>query len=396
MDIIAAAETMAKGQPRVEALLAGLLASGRLPQALIFAGPEGSGKELMAMRLAAALECEALGPEAGGAEERGGKNRAPGPGAANAGERGGEARAGAPCGVCPSCVKARNLEHPDIHLVYPVPPAEWEKDARELLESRRKDFYATGEFGRRARSVGIGLVRSIIEALSKHPFEGRRSVVLIFEAHLATTEAQNALLRLLEEPPPPAVIILVTELSDRLLPTILSRCYEIRFESLGEEAVAGFLERFYSVEREEARRIAVLARGNLRRGIRFLDERFLNLTRDASAAMKLVLDGKERELAGEAEALAREYGGREEAGELLEEAAIIVSLLIRNREGLATEAERRLLERTLDAERLAAASRRDLPGDMRKISRSMESLRRNADVELTLSQLLLDLAGKWY
>ena len=63
--------------------------------------------------------------------------------------------------------------------------------------------------------------RGRLSALAKHPFEGRRSVVVVFEAHLATTEAQNALLKILEEPTASAVIVLVTEYPDRLLPTIL-------------------------------------------------------------------------------------------------------------------------------------------------------------------------------
>ena len=77
MDILAAAETIARAQPRVGPLLEGLAASGKLPPSLIFAGPEGSGKELMAVRLAALLNCEGSG---------GGKSCGPG-------------------GRCPACSK---------------------------------------------------------------------------------------------------------------------------------------------------------------------------------------------------------------------------------------------------------------------------------------------------
>jgi len=387
IDILAASEAIAKAQPRVASLLAGLVGSGRLPQSIILAGPEGSGKELMAMRLAAMLNCDAGAASAGAAASGAG------------GSGGGSGEAAVPGGLgddrCPACAKVRTLEYPDLHLIYAVPHAEWERDLREIIESRRKDFFASGEFGGRARSIGIDLVRRVIEALSKRPFEGRRSVVVLFEAHLATTEAQNALLRLLEEPPSSATIILVTEFPDRLLPTILSRCSETRFESLSDAAVADFLVQFYSVERGEARRLAVLAQGNLRRGIHLLEERFINLSKDAAAVVRLVLDGKAKELLGEAEGLAGTYG-REEVGELLEEATIMFSLLVRSREGQVTDAERDFLEKTLGSGRLSAAAKRDLPGDMRKISGSIENLRRNVDVELTLSQLLLDLTGEWY
>jgi DNA polymerase-3 subunit delta' len=388
IDILAAAEAIAKVQGRAAPLLENLVSSGKLPPSLIFAGPEGSGKELMAVRLAARLNCEG-----GGAD---GPAAADGIGGETRGEKMGAWRHS--CGIahrCPACSKVRNLEHPDVHVIYPVPHGEMEKELPAVLESRREDFFASGEFGNRARSIGIDLVRRVIEILSKQPFEGRRTVVAFFEAHLATVEAQNALLKLLEEPPPSAAIMLVTEFPDRFLPTILSRCYEIRFDPLPPDAIAGFLAEFYSVENEEARRLAALAQGNLRRAIKLLEERFLALWKDSAAAVRLVIDGKAKELLGEAEGLGMRYT-REEAGELLEEAAIMLGLMLRHRDGRLGEAERKVLEETLGKERLSAAASMDLVAGIKKILYSIESLRRNADVELTLSQLLLDLTGKWY
>jgi DNA polymerase-3 subunit delta' len=341
-------------------VLEGLVASGKLPSSLIFSGPEGSGKELLAVSLAARLNCEGLG-------------------------------SGAACGGagrCSACAKVRTLEHPDVHFIYAVPHGEMEEELPKVVESRREDFFNYGEFGTRARSIGIDMVRHVIGLLSKHPFEGKRTVVALLEAHLATAEAQNALLKLLEEPPASAVIVLVTDFPDRLLPTVLSRCSEIRFDPLEAGAIARFLEEFYSVE-------GVEARGNLRRGIKLLDEQFLALWRDAAGVARLVIDGKGKELLAEAEALSMRYT-REEAAELLEELTGLFALFIRHRDGRLGELEREALGESLGSERLAAASGRELAGDIRKITSSMESLRRNADVELTLSQLLLDLTGAWY
>lgn len=368
IDILAAAESIARAQTRVWPLLDGLAASGKLPPSLIFAGPEGSGKELVALALAARLNCEAAG-------------------------------SGAPCGGeagrCPACAKVRRLEHPDVHVIYPVPHGEMEEGLPKVIESRREDFFSYGEFGNRARSIGIDMVRRVTEVLSKQPFEGRRTVIALFEAQLATVEAQNALLRLLEEPPASAVIILVTDFPDRLLPTILSRCFEIRFDPLDAGSIAGFLGEFYSVEGAEARRIAALARGNLRRGINLLDERFLALWKDAAGVARLVVDGRGKELLAEAEALSMRYT-REEMVELLEESAGLFGLFIRNRDGRLGDAERSILEESLGVERLASTAGRDLAVDVGKIIASIGALRRNADAELTLSQLFLDLTGTWY
>jgi len=363
IDILEAARTVAGGQNRVELLLGHFVETGTVPHSLLFTGPEGVGKALLAVELGARLNCASGG--------------------------------GLPDGECPSCGKVRRLEHPDLHLVFPVPYGEWEKALPVVVESRREDFFAHGEFGSRARSIGIDIIRGVMEAVSKHPFEGRRNVVVVFEAHLMTTEAQNAFLKLLEEPPPSAVLVLVTEFPDKLLETVRSRCRQLRFDFLQAGRVAAFLERFYSVEAEEAKRISLLAEGNLRRGIRLLEEGFTDMRRDAASIVRLVAEGKGKELIGEAESFAVRYG-REDIAMLLDEVAVLLRLLMRAQAGIANGDERTLIEEMLGSEAGAKAAERDIPADLRRINRAAGNLSRNVDAELTLSQLLLDLTGKWY
>ena len=57
-------------------------------------------------------------------------------------------------------------------------------------------------------------------------------MVIIDEADALVPAAQNALLKTLEEPPPSSVFILVTARPDMLLPTVLSRCPQLRFRPL--------------------------------------------------------------------------------------------------------------------------------------------------------------------
>ncbi len=363
---------VAEYQPGRTALMRGMIKKEKFPHSLIFTGPEGSGKGLIAMKVAAALNCE-------GVDDLG-------------------------CGSCGACRKTGRLEHPDLHPVFPLPSGPPEKSMPALIESRREDFFNYGEFSDRAVSIGIGQVRSLIEKLSRHPFEGRRSVVIMFEAHRATVEAQNAFLKLLEEPPRSAAIILVTEYPGALLPTIISRCQEVRFDSLPVTGVGRFLETFYSVEPGEAERISILSGGNLRRGAKFLEERFLAMRKDAVSLLATVLEGKARALPGEAEAAAQGYS-RGEIIEMIEEIVIMLRLLMREKAGgssgeeeggVLSKAEAAILAGELGKAAIEAASGRDIPADMRKAGRAVESLRRNADAELTLAQLLLDLAGKWY
>ena len=63
-----------------------MLTAGKLPASLLFSGPEGSGKELMAIHLAGMINCEMPGHQA---EDR-----------------------------CASCEKLSTLEYPDLHLIY--------------------------------------------------------------------------------------------------------------------------------------------------------------------------------------------------------------------------------------------------------------------------------------
>ncbi len=210
-----------------------------------------------------------------------------------------------------------------------------------------------------------------------------------------TVEAQNAFLKVLEEPPPSSVLLLVTEFPDKLLDTVLSRCQHIRFDYLGREAVGSFLETFYSVERNEAKRISILSEGNLRRGIRFLEEGFVSLRADAASLLRVVVAGTGKDLLGESERIAREYN-RDEVRTLIEEMAVLVRILMRQHAQVASMEEKKLLEEMIGPKMAAAGLKRDLPADLGRMDGASNSLSKNADLELTLSHLLLDLAGKWY
>jgi DNA polymerase-3 subunit delta' len=80
-------------------------------------------------------------------------------------------------------------------------------------------------------SITIEMVREIIKALSRKPYQSDVVVVLIEQAHLATIEAQNSLLKVLEEPPDYVQLILTAPNIDSLLATVASRCKEIVLSS---------------------------------------------------------------------------------------------------------------------------------------------------------------------
>ena len=74
------------------------------------------------------------------------------------------------------------------------------------------------------QSIGIDTVKYIKQKIFLKPFKGTKKMLVIEDAQLLTTEAQNALLKLLEEPPDHTIIFIETTTKEALLPTILSRC----------------------------------------------------------------------------------------------------------------------------------------------------------------------------
>jgi len=79
------------------------------------------------------------------------------------------------------------------------------------------------------QTITIEEIRRVKNFVSLSPYAGPYKFVVINDAHLMTTEAQNALLKVLEEPSPSSILILVTANPNSLLPTIISRCQEIKF-----------------------------------------------------------------------------------------------------------------------------------------------------------------------
>lgn len=170
---------------------------GEVPHALLFTGPRGVGKSSTARLLAAALFCPAGEPDG-----------------------------------CPSCVKAARGVHPDLHLV------EAEGNA-----------------------IRIEQVRDLERELTMKPVEAGRRVAIIDEAQLMNQEAANTFLKTLEEPPPETHIVLVAEGRESLLPTVVSRCREVRFSALGRKDIEDFLVRREGLEAAEAERLARLSGG---------------------------------------------------------------------------------------------------------------------------------------
>ncbi|MBI2676438.1 MAG: hypothetical protein HYX21_00580 [Candidatus Yanofskybacteria bacterium] len=90
--------------------------------------------------------------------------------------------------------------------------------------------------------ISIDQVRDLKKFLSFKPYSGSYKIAVINDCHLMSQEAANALLKVLEEPASHSLIILVTSNPNSLLPTIYSRCEEIKFEPHIRSQLLGHLK----------------------------------------------------------------------------------------------------------------------------------------------------------
>jgi DNA polymerase-3 subunit delta' len=111
--------------------------------------------------------------------------------------------------------------------------------------------------------IRVDQVRDLVGEIAGAPFEARRRVFVIDDAHTMNDAAQNALLKSLEEPPPRSHVILVSSAGSGLRPTIRSRCQRLRFGPLSRAVIAESLLRERGLGPEEAGLQAALAGGSL-------------------------------------------------------------------------------------------------------------------------------------
>ncbi len=189
-------------------MLKNIYAKGCAFGTYLFSGSDGIGKKMVALWFAKLLNC-------------------PSP--------------NAPCGVCLSCRKIERGEHPDVRVI-----SRDEKKTAILIDDVRQE---------------------IIEESSYQPFEGKYRVFIIDNAHDLNEQSQNALLKTLEEPPPFMVIILVTSRPSELLPTVLSRCREIRFLPLKPEEVMKIMDERMDIPKEKIPLLTALSSGSPGKGL---------------------------------------------------------------------------------------------------------------------------------
>ncbi|OGH21542.1 MAG: DNA polymerase III, subunit gamma and tau [Candidatus Levybacteria bacterium RIFCSPLOWO2_01_FULL_38_13] len=201
--------------------------------ALLLTGPKGLGKTSAARIVAKVLNCEKL-------------NLSPKSKVRNLEIE--------PCNKCPQCISITNGNNIDV----------LEIDG--------------------ASNRGIDEIRDLREKVRLSPAYARKKVYIIDEVHMLTTEAFNALLKILEEPPSHVVFILCTTEPYKVPPTIASRCFHVALKRAKLDELVRSLERIVKNEKiiadkDSLLEIAGLSDGSFRDAAKILEEVFANAGR---------------------------------------------------------------------------------------------------------------------
>ena len=194
------------GNEAVKQALDAAFSAGRFPHAVILQGERGCGKRTLAALLAKALVCR--NPDR------------------------------APCGECPSCLRADAGSHPDIKVV---------------------------QGGGSTGALSVENVRYLVEDAYRMPEEALCNVYIVHLGERTQPTAQNKLLKLIEEPPQGSVFLLLCPTAEAALPTIRSRAQIFTLRPPEAEDAAAWLCAHKEVSPEKARELAALCGGNLGR-----------------------------------------------------------------------------------------------------------------------------------
>lgn len=170
------------GNERLKENLSGSIGRGRISHFYLICGPYGSGKHTLAQLMAAAILC---------------KERSK------------------PCLCCNACRKVMSNTHPDFITV----------DDPEK------------------KTVPVDLIRQARADIYVQPNEADRKIYLFPRAQDMGVPGQNALLKVLEEPPAYGVFLLLADNPEKLLPTVRSRCTELKLLSLSKSTLQAQLQK---------------------------------------------------------------------------------------------------------------------------------------------------------
>lgn len=186
------------------------------------------------------------------------------------------------CGVCPSCRKTTELQHPDLHFSFPVVQAINKKSDAFLTDWRAQIkespyFNLNGWLNRidvkgRKPIIGTEESQEIIKKLNLKSYEGGYKVMIIWMAEEMNPQCSNKLLKILEEPPAKTLFILVCEAQEYILQTILSRTQLVKIPRISMDDLSTHLTSHFSLSRQAADSLAARVDGDFLEALEMLND----------------------------------------------------------------------------------------------------------------------------
>lgn len=234
------------GQKKIKEILIKTVNDNHISHALLFLGQHGSGKLALAIAYAQYISCTNKQPMDS-------------------------------CGECPSCRKYAKLIHPDLHFVFPVTTTEdvkkdpksddfisqWRQAVLSNPYMTLQQWYnALGVENKQGQIFG-GESAEILRKLTLKTYESDYKIMIIWFPELMNHTAANKLLKILEEPPVQTVFLLVSESTEDILPTILSRTQIIRVPRIDDDSLREALQARFSLDENQLKETLHIAKGNV-------------------------------------------------------------------------------------------------------------------------------------
>ena len=194
------------GQDETKKTLLNSIKNNNVSHCYIFEGPKDMGKYDLSLVFAQSLLCKNFNDE--------------------------------PCNICNDCKKINSMNHPDLHII---------NNKEKAI--KRED------------------IDSLIESISKKPYESHKKAYIINNCDEMTIQASNTFLKTLEEPPGDSVMILLTSNINLLLPTIVSRCQVVKFKIINKNDIIKVLIDKYDTDEVMANIIAFYSKGILNKAV---------------------------------------------------------------------------------------------------------------------------------
>ncbi|MFI3315114.1 MAG: DNA polymerase III subunit delta [Rikenellaceae bacterium] len=241
------------GNDSIKQMLISSVKEGRIAHAQLFLGDSGYGSLALALAYAQYISC---------------RNRSENDS----------------CGVCSSCYKYSNLQHPDLHFIFPTnksPLSIGYNSAgdvvsdnfmhiwRDLFTERGgyispQEWYNAIELSKNSQAIiAKSEAANLIESFSYKSIEGGYNIVIIWMAELMNESCANALLKLFEEPQKGQIFLFVAHNEAKMLKTILSRVQTINIRPIEQTTLANHLSSSCDISIADAQSYARLSEGNL-------------------------------------------------------------------------------------------------------------------------------------